>query len=593
MDAVYIFLDNHPIIPILVFTVIQVAVFVYTLRKLGKYKSFFPKDGSWESFHDGVAFQIKSPDASSEAKQLVDEVNEYLRRNEGTTDFNIIKDKTERSLDTLYEDAMSKISFPTYLGLMGTFFGVFIGLKSFNIGINMLDANGTRVGVTDEIVSELIGGVIVSMITSLIGLALMMVGNWIASNYQKKVEADKNTFYDFLQVKLMPVMGTSMVAALHKLHSTINTFEPAFRGIIGEFKSAFDDCTETLRGTFGENVKQLTDAVEAMGRNMTTINDNVKKQDELLKTMKQRQTLETLEKFNEAAGKFDSVSTSIGKLNDIKDEIAKSSQDLVKAQNDFVEQMTIPERVFEKVNAILGRVTTFEESINALGTDIAQTQMLGNTQMNLIQEQITAIQKKTNLAVAYQELADEDLENLFTAQKAAINALNAKYKAAIEQHGDDFADAMEAFKKDFERIVNECKQAVEDKRSEYIAEIRKSIDLEANNKHLAHLDKLDEILSGLTTIKASVKDQATVPHKLDEMKTQIANIKVQGVSTGMSSIANNGGQNPYAGQSRPYVPPTTPNAGQRQPQTPLTQSQSKEEEPKSRGGLFGLFGRRK
>ena len=586
MDAVYIFLDNHPIISILVFSILQILAFGYTVLKLGKYKSFFPKDGSWESFHNGVAFQIKMPNASSEAKQLVEEVNEYLRRNEGTTDFNIIKDKTERSLDTLYEDAMSKVSFPTYLGLMGTFFGVFIGLKSFNIGV-------ATSGVSDEIVSELIGGVIVSMVTSLIGLALMMVGIWIASDYQKKVEADKNKFYDFLQVQLMPVMGTSMVAALHKLHGTINTFEPAFRSIIDEFKSAFGECTETLKGTFGENVKQLTDAVEVMGRNMTTINENVKKQDELLKTMKQRQTLETLEKFNEAADKFDSVSTSIAKLTDIKDEIAKSSQDLVKAQNDFVVQMTIPERVFEKVNTILNRVTTFEESINALGTNIAQTQMLGNTQMNLIQEQITAIQKKTNLAVAYQELADEDLKNLFETQKAAINALNAKYKAAIEQHGEDFADAMETFKKDFERIVNECKQAVEDKRSEYIAEIKKSIDLEANNKHLAHLDKLDEILSGLTTIKASVKDQATVPHKLDEVKTQIANIKVQGVSTGMSSSANNGGQNPYAGQSRPYIPPTTPNAGQRQPQTPLTQTQEKEEEPKSRGGLFGLFGRRK
>lgn len=586
MDSVYIFLDNHPIISILVFSILQILVFGYTVLKLGKYKSFFPKDGSWESFHNGVAFQIKTPNASSEAKQLVEEVNEYLRRNEGTTDFNIIKDKTERSLDTLYEDAMSKVSFPTYLGLMGTFFGVFIGLKSFNIGV-------ATSGVSDEIVSELIGGVIVSMVTSLIGLALMMVGNWIASDYQKKVEADKNKFYDFLQVQLMPVMGTSMVAALHKLHGTINTFEPAFRSIIDEFKSAFGECTETLKGTFGENVKQLTDAVEVMGKNMTTINENVKKQDELLKTMRQRQTLETLEKFNEAADKFDSVSTSIAKLTDIKDEIAKSSQDLVKAQNDFVGQMTIPERVFEKVNTILNRVTTFEESINALGTNIAQTQMLGNTQMNLIQEQITAIQKKTNLAVAYQELADEDLKNLFETQKAAINALNAKYKAAIEQHGEDFADAMETFKKDFERIVNECKQAVEDKRSEYIAEIKKSIDLEANNKHLAHLDKLDEILSGLTTIKASVKDQATVPHKLDEMKTQIANFKVQGVSTGMSSSANNGGQNPYAGQSRPYVPPTTPNVGQRQPQTPLTQSQPKEEEPKSRGGLFGLFGRRK
>ena len=255
--------------------------------------------------------------------------------------------------------------------------------------------------------------------------------------------------------------------------------------------------------------------------------------------------------------------------------------------------MTIPERVFEKVNTILGRVTTFEESINALGTNIAQTQMLGNTQMNLIEEQITAIQKKTNLAVAYQELADEDLENLFKDQKTAINVLNAKYKAAIEQHGADFADAMGAFKRDFEGIVNECKLAVEDKRREYIAEIKESIDLEVNNKHLAHLDKLDEILSGLTDIKASVKDQASVLHKLDEMKSQIANIKVQGTATSMNSGSNRGNQNPYAGQSRPYTPPITPTVAPKQPQTPLTQQQPREEEPKSRGGFLGIFGRRK
>lgn len=492
---------------------------VYTLNKLNKYKSFFPKDGNWASSYNGSNFEIRTPNASKEARQLILEINEYLRRNEGTTDFNIIKDKTERRLDTMLEEAMSKISFPTYIGLMGTFFGVFIGLHSFKIGVN-------TAGISDKIVSELIGGVIISMITSLIGLLLMMIGNWIASDYQKKVEADKNAFYDFLQVKLMPVMGTSMVSALSKLHKTINLFEPTFRNIIGEFKDAFGECTETLKGTFGENVKQLTAAVDMMRKNMTTINDNVKKQDELLKAMRQRKTLETLEKFNEAADKFGSVSDSIAKLSDIKDNIAKSSNDLVVAQSAFIEHMTIPERVFEKVNNILNRVTTFEESINALGQDISQTQLIGNSQMNLIQEQITAIQKKTNLAVSYQELAEEELTKLFNVQKEVINSLNVKYRAEIDSHGENFASSMNEFKKSFEKIIHECVQAIEEKRVEYIDEIRKSIDLEANNKHLAHLDKIDEILSGVAGIQSSIKDQSNVSQKLDEIKAQISNITI-------------------------------------------------------------------
>ena len=394
----------------------------------------------------------------------------------------------------MHEDATSKVSFPTYLGLMGTFLGVWIGLESFKIGIN-------KAGVSDEIVSALIGGVIVSMVTSLIGLFLMMWGNATAANVLKKVEEDKNVFFDFIQVKLMPVLGTSMVSALNKLHRTINTFEPAFKGVIEEFKNAFNECTETLRDSFGDKVKLLTNAVETMGDNMSLINENVRMQDQLLKTMKQRETLKTLDSFITAAEKFDSVSTSIAKLSDIKEEIADSSIKLIDAQSKFIEQMSIPERVFEKINIILNRIVTFEESLNALGISIAQTQLLGNSQMNLIQEQITAIQKKTDLAISYQELADDELKVIYEAQTKAIKQLNEKYCTAIDNHGDNFKSAMNEFKASYEKIVKECISAVDAKREEFLAEIQNSLNLEAKNQHLANLDKIPEIVSLLSSIQ--------------------------------------------------------------------------------------------
>ena len=290
MDQIYIFMANEPWLSIVVFAILQFGFFGSTIKKLKRYKRFFPVNSAWQTAMLENSYQILVPKASDGVKELVSEINEYLYKNEGTADFSIIKDKTERKLETLYDDAVSKVSYPTYLGLMGTFFGVYIGLKSFNIGV-------AASGVTDDIVSELIGGVIVSMVTSLVGLILMMIGNGVANGYQKSVEAYKNKFYDFLQVELMPAMGTSMVSALNKLHQTINTFEPAFKGIIVEFKGAFSECTDMLKGSFGENVKQLTDAVDVMGNNMTLINDNVKKQDELLQMMRQRQTLDTLVKF--------------------------------------------------------------------------------------------------------------------------------------------------------------------------------------------------------------------------------------------------------------------------------------------------------
>ena len=545
MEQVYLFLDSNPWISILFFAALQLWAFIPTLRKLDKFKGFFSNSENWKVEEKESGYAIHVENSSEDLTELVGEINEYLEKNEGTTDFGIIKDKVENRLEALHEDATSKISFPTYLGLMGTFFGVWIGLQSFKIGVD-------KAGVSDEIVSALIGGVIVSMVTSLIGLVLMMWGNAKAGDVLKKVEGDKNQFFDFIQVRLMPVLGTSMVSALNKLHRTINTFEPAFKGVIGEFKDAFSECTETLRGTFGEKVQLLTSAVETMGKNMSLINENVKMQEQLLKTMQQRETLKTLESFVVAADKFDAVTTSIAKLSEVKEELADSSVKLVEAQTKFIGQMSVPERVFEKINAILNRIVTFEESLNALGESISQTQLLGNSQMNLIQEQITAIQKKTDLAISYQELADDELKAVYETQKNAIKQLNEKYCAAIDTHGDDFALAMNEFKQAYEKIVKECMDAVEAKRDEYIAEIRKSLDLEAKNQHLAQLAKMPELLALLSNIQSSVKVQPEVSSKITTVSNQI-----DGVKSTLDAMEKKIGTTRAASQSRPAEPKDT------------------------------------
>lgn len=518
MEYICLFLDNNPWGSIIFFAILQLWIFISTLRKLDTFKGFFSDSENWNVEEKENGYAIHVDNSSENLSELIGEINEYLDKNEGTTDFGIIKDKVENRLETLYDDATSKVSFPTYLGLMGTFFGVWIGLQSFKIGVD-------KAGVSDEIVSALIGGVIISMVTSLIGLVLMMWGNAKAGSVLNKVESDKNKFYDFIQVKLMPVLGTSMVSALNKLHRTINTFEPVFKGVIGEFKNAFIECTETLRGTFGENVHLLTSAVDTMGNNMSLINENVKMQEQLLKTMQQKETLKTLESFVVAASKFDAVTTSIAKLSEVKEALAASSVKLVESQTKFICQMSVPERVFEKINTILNRIVTFEESLNALGESISHTQLLGNSQMNLIQEQITAIQKKTDLAVSYQELADDELKAVYEAQTRAIKQLNEKYCAAIDNHGDDFKTAMNDFKQTYEKIVKECMDAVEAKRDEYIAEIRKSFDLEAKNQHLAQLAKMPELLALLSNIQTSVKVQPEVSSKITTVSNQINGVK--------------------------------------------------------------------
>ena len=108
---------------------------------------------------------------------------------------------------------------------------------------------------------------------------------------------------------------------------------------------------------------------------------------------------------------------------------------------------------------------------------------------------------------------------------------------------------MNDFKQAYERIVKECMDAVEAKRDEYIAEIRKSLDLEAKNQHLAQLAKMPELLAILANIQSSVKVQPEVSSKISTVSGQI-----DGVKSTLDSMEKKIGSTRSASQNRPTAP---------------------------------------
>ena len=499
------FLDTYPWITVAAFAVIQLVFFNFTFFKLNELNFFFPSK-KWETTdgEDGLTL-IAEPEDSQHAQELVREINDYIKKTNGAVEYAVIKDKTERRIDSLYEFATSKISFPTYLGLMGTFFGVYIGLKCFNAGLGQ--GNG---GITDQMVKELIGGIIVSMVTSLVGLVLMTISNIHASNVQKKVDAQKDEFFEFLQMSVIPTLGTNVSSSLNRLRSTIGKFEPSFRAVIEEFKEAFRDCTDMFKGTFAENAEVLTKAVAEMGSNMTLINENIQKQDQLLTTLRQRDMVTTLDKFVTAANSFDSVTTSIQKLEEAKERIIASTNTLAEKQETYNQSLEIPTRLLQQVNSILDRVTTFEQSINALGVNIAQTQLLGNTQINAIEEQLNALKAKHRLVSGYQETQVDELDKIYQEQSQAVKDLSDAFKRVVAQNKDDIETAMDDFKKAYDDIVRKCKTGVEQKLEEFITALNKTLDVEDANRKLSNLDRLQALETGLGEIKAAIADKSAL-----------------------------------------------------------------------------------
>ncbi len=514
------FLDTYPWVTVAAFAAIQLWFFFGTQLKLNELSRFFPSK-KWETNGDEEHLTlIAEPEDSKNAQELVKEINDYITKTNGAVEYAVIKDKTERRIDSLYEFATSKISFPTYLGLMGTFFGVYIGLKCFNAGLGQGDG-----GITDQMVKELIGGIIVSMVTSLVGLVLMTISNIHASNVQKKVDAQKDEFFEFLQMSVIPTLGTNVSSSLNRLRSTIGNFEPSFRAVIEEFKAAFRDCTDMFKGTFAENAEVLTKAVAEMGSNMTLINESIQKQDQLLTTIRQRDMVTTLDKFVTAANSFDSVTTSIQKLEEAKERIIASTNTLADKQETYNKSLEIPTRLLYQVNSILDRVTTFEQSINALGVNIAETQLLGNTQINAIEEQLDALRTKHNLVYRYQDTEVEELDKIYKEQSKAIADLSDAFKRVVVQNKDDIETAMGDFKKAYDEIVLNCKQGVQQKMDDFIEALNKTLDVEDANHKLSNLDRLQALEAGLGDIKAAISDKSAITDVLQAVREGISKIE--------------------------------------------------------------------
>ena len=468
---------------------IQVWFYMGNMKKLEAVRKFFLKKRDYEVLGEGEDSQLNAnvAEGGSSLHTLIHELNEYTSKNHGTTDFSVIQNKTERKINVMYDNATSKIAFPTYLGLMGTFFGVFCGLLSFNVGLsNSVD------GITDATISNLIWGVLVSMATSFIGLLLTTISNHKAAETKKIVGEDKNDFYEFIQNELMPTLGVSMVAALNKLHHTINLFEPTFNRVIDRFQTTFDTCTQRFGSAFEKNVSTVSEAVKVMGENMDKINDNVDLQAQLLKTLRSRGVIESLDAFVRASEHFDLVTTALNRFEVTRNVLQEVTMELVNTQRHYNESLSLPLSVANKLNQILARVTDFEKSVNALGRNMEKIDFIGNSEIEALKHAVTAIKKKQKIAVEAMEVSDSHLENIFKMQAESIVKLGHIYEESIASYAEKFQTVLDGLEREMVK-----------RRSEIVVAIEEKFSLDQIQHEFSQLSKLKKIEELLTSIKTN------------------------------------------------------------------------------------------
>ena len=341
------------------------------------------------------------------------------------------------------------------------------------------------------------------MSTSFVGLLLTTINNAKAGGARKKIEDEKNEFYDFVQTELMPTLNVSLVVAIDKLHTTVDNFEPSFNRVIDRFQTTFDNCTKAFGTNFEKNVSAVANAVNVMGHNMDKINENISLQEKLISTMKGDQLVRGLEKYVEAADHFVSITQSLNKFEEARRMMLAAAQESIRIQNAYSESLKIPQNVAVKISQILDRVKNFEDSVNKLGDKLSEREILGNDVVKLIRDQVNAIGKKQKIADVYYQKADGKLEDLFKSQTKIIDEMNTRYSKALENHIEGFEKMMAEQTSDMQKRYGEFTSAIEERLS-----------IENVQKEFSNLSKLAAIDVKLQELSSHLSDHSLVPQKV-------------------------------------------------------------------------------
>ncbi|GHA76205.1 hypothetical protein [Pontibacter akesuensis] len=234
--------------------------------------------------------EVRNP--SETFQKIIKNTNEYLRRNKGAAaDFDILKDVAERYSEALDDEVQSTVATPLYIGLLGTFSGVIIGLSTLVFSGLGADEVGSEAGsfITDQNIPSFLFGVLIAMAGSFFGLLLTLMGNNALKNARSTRDRHQNEYYTFLQTHLLPKLNSDMAASLGNLKSVLDSFNKDFLDKVLGFRPIVDTLTENI-STQKEFIEKLDKiGFTQMANANLQVFDKMKESEQLFKNFMQYQ----------------------------------------------------------------------------------------------------------------------------------------------------------------------------------------------------------------------------------------------------------------------------------------------------------------
>ncbi|WP_266202361.1 hypothetical protein [Pontibacter kalidii] len=316
--------------------------------------------------------EVQNP--SETFTSIIKSTNQYLRRNKGAAaDFDILKDVSERYAEAMDNEVQSTIATPLYIGLLGTFSGVIIGLSSLIwSGLGGDETGGSF--ITDQNIPSFLFGVLIAMSGSFLGLLLTLLGNNALKNARSLRDRHKNGYYTFLQTNLLPKLNSDMAASLGNLKSVLDSFNRDFLDKVLGFRPIVDTLTENI-STQKEFIEKLDKiGFTQMANANLQVFDKMKESEQLFRNFMQYQVALN-ESVRKGAELTNTISDVLGRLNSLQEGFDKVPGYLQKHDESIQRQVNFFGQHERELNDIGSRIEQYFDKAALRLTDLMEARL--------------------------------------------------------------------------------------------------------------------------------------------------------------------------------------------------------------------------
>jgi len=368
-------------------------------------------------------------------------------------------------------------SVPQFLisvGILGTFYGIFIGLIEFNAA------------KINESILNLIDGLKLAFITSIMGIGSAIVLRIVRQVVPKKQEEKEEVTAEDIHYQLTELINAINSDSDTSLGSQIQKMRLETNDNLNNLNKSFTEFAEKMAEN---NTKSLIEAIEQVMKDFNTkineqIGDNFKRLNEGVEKLVvwqdnyKNQMAEMIEQFTTASQGIETAKENLVQIADKMENLPKAAEDMktlietTQAQiNDLGDKMSAFVEMKDKATNVMPDI---EKKLSEMSDNVANlvTQMVTNlntSSVNLqenVQKQLQDMQTASNTFNDFlKEAIRESTDNLNGQIKKLDEAMQEELSRVMKLMSDRLVSLSNKFVEDYTPLTERLKQIVNISRS--------------------------------------------------------------------------------------------------------------------------------